>query len=148
MCEAGVWQWRQGQCPVCAAPDTPIATPAGDRAIASLRAGDLVYSVDRDAIVAVPLLRASKTRVGVHRIARITLADGAVLEVSPGHPTADGRLFGTLRAGDRLDPQHPIVSAELAPYWYDATYDVLPASATGTYFAAGAQIGSTLLQRR
>src|SRR4051812_37595612 len=29
----------------CASPDTPIATPTGERAIASLRTGDLVYSV-------------------------------------------------------------------------------------------------------
>jgi hypothetical protein len=38
----------------------------------------------------------------------------------------------------------PVASAELVPYGYDATYDVLPASSTGTYFVAGALIGSTL----
>ena len=42
-----------GTCPkgctscVCNSPDTPVATPAGNRAIASLREGDLVYSMDR-----------------------------------------------------------------------------------------------------
>jgi hypothetical protein len=107
----------------------------------------LVYSVEHDAIVAVPLLRVGRTPVGVHRVVRVTLEDGAVLEVSPGHPTADGKTFGELRAGSRLDLQHTVRSAELVPYRYDATYDVLPASDTGTYFAAGAQIGSTLFER-
>lgn len=79
---------------------------------------------------------------------RIMLANGAVLEVSPGHPTADGRIFGDLKAGSHLDSQHEIVSAELVPYQHDATYDVLPSSSTGTYFAAGALIGSTLFDRR
>jgi hypothetical protein len=35
-------------------------------------------------------------------------------------------------------------TAELVPYAYDAAYDILPASSTGTYSAAGALIGSTL----
>ena len=50
----------EGSCPlgcktcVCTSPDTPIATPSGERAIAELRVGDLVYSVDHGATVAVP----------------------------------------------------------------------------------------------
>ncbi len=133
-----------GYCPICAAPDTPIATPSGDRPIASLRVGDLVYSVDHGAVASVPLVRVGRTRVAAHRVMRVVLTDGAVLEISAGHPTADGRTFGELTAGALLDETHTIVSAELVPYAYDATYDVLPASSTGTYFAAGALIGSTL----
>lgn len=146
-CEGGVWQYRYGSCPTCAAPDTPIATPNGDRAIASLRVGDLVYSVDHDAIVAVPLLRAQRTLLspgGRHHVMRVLLQDGHVLRISPGHPTSDGRPFATLNAGSALDAQHTVVSAELVRYKEGATYDVLPASDTGTYFAAGALIGSTL----
>jgi hypothetical protein len=60
-CENGVWQYGQIQCPICAAPDTPIATPQGERSIAELRVGDLVYSVDNDAIVAVPIARVGST---------------------------------------------------------------------------------------
>jgi hypothetical protein len=43
VCRDGVWQWSHCQscCPICAAPDTPIATPEGDRPIASLRPGEL-----------------------------------------------------------------------------------------------------------
>ena len=143
-CTDGVWHWGQAQCPMCAAPNTPIVTPNGERPIASLRVGDLVYSVDHDAIVAVPLLKVGHTSVAQHHVVRVALADGRVLEISPGHPTADGRTFGELVAGGKLDAEHWVQSAELVPYLYDATYDILPASSTGTYYAAGALIGSTL----
>jgi hypothetical protein len=143
----GLWQWGKGQCPICAAPDTPIATPDGEQAIASLRVGDLVYSQDHDAIVVVPLLAVGHTSVTQHRVVRVTLDDGRVLEISAGHPTADGRTFGDLLAGGKLDAQHWIRSAELVPYTHDATFDILPASSTGTYYAAGALIGSTLFKR-
>jgi hypothetical protein len=143
-CSSGVWRWQQGTCPICAAPNTPIATPSGDRAISSLRVGDLVYSVDGNAIVAVPVARVGSKQVVSHWVMRIVLNSGAVLEISPGHPTSDGRTFGALHPGSALDEQHMVISAELVPYEYDATYDVLPASSTGTYFAAGALIGSTL----
>jgi hypothetical protein len=96
----------------------------------------------------VPIVRAGHTRVQNHRVVRVELDSGAVLEISPGHPTADGRLFGDLVAGSRLDTTHEIVAARLVPYEHDATYDILPRSSTGTYFAAGALVGSTLGDRR
>jgi hypothetical protein len=128
--------------------DTPIATPDGDRWIATLRVGDLVYSVDHDAIVAVPLIRVNRTPVAAHRVVHVVLDDGVVLKISAGHPTADGHLFGDLKPGSAIDGQHSVTSAELVPYEHDATYDVLPASSTGTDFAAGVLIGSTLFARR
>jgi len=131
-------------CPICAAPDTPIATPLGDRPIAELRVGDLVYSVDDGAIVAVPIARAGSTPVANHRVLRVLLQGGAVLEISPGHPMADGRPLSALQAGGQLDEQHSVVSVDLVPYPYARTYDILPSSSTGTYFAAGALLGSTL----
>jgi len=146
-CTDGVWHWGRGQCPICAAPDTPIATPDGEQPIASLRIGDLVYTVDHDAIVVAPLLNVGHTSVAHHHVVRVTLADGRVLEISPGHPTADGRTFGDLVAGGKLDAEHWVQSVELIPYASDATYDILPASSTGTYYAAGALIGSTLFRR-
>jgi hypothetical protein len=63
--------------------------------------------------------------------------------VSPGHPTADGRRVGDLVAGDALDGAH-VLSAERMPYLGGATYDILPAGATGTYWANGVLLGSTL----
>src|SRR5271170_849205 len=120
-----------GTCPVgctgcvCASPDTPIATPRGDRPIADLAVGDLVYTVDHDAIVAVPVLRVNRAPVHDHHVVRVTLASGRVLEVSPRHPTADGRTFGDLHAGDTLD-HDTVTQAELVPYELPFTYDILP----------------------
>ncbi len=139
----------EGTCPkgcllcVCASPDTPIATPTGDRAIAELVAGDIVYSVNGAAIVAVPLLRVNKVAARDHQVVRVTLDSGAVLEISPRHPTADGRIFADLRAGDRLDGAR-VLAVERVPYAHPFTHDILPASSTGAYFAGGALIGSTL----
>jgi hypothetical protein len=132
-------------CPTCdcAAPDTPIATPAGERPIASLRVGDLVYSVDHDAIVAVPLRRVHRQAVEHHHVMRVRLATGALLQLSPGHPTADGAVFGDLRPGSALDGVS-IVEAELVRYELPYTHDILPDSDTGAYFAAGVLVGSTL----
>ncbi len=143
-CAEGAWRYGANECPICAAPDTAIATPSGPRAIASLRVGELVYSVDHGAIVAVPIARTGSTPVVNHRVVRLVLNDGAVLEMSPGHPTADGRVFSDLLRGGTLDEQHTVALAELVPYQHERTYDILPASSTGSYFAAGARVGSTL----
>jgi hypothetical protein len=112
-------------------------------AVDELAVGDLVYSVDHDAIVAVPVLRVNRAPVQNHQVMRVRLLTGATLEISPRHPTADGRKFADLRSGDALDGK-AIVSAELVPYALPFTYDILPASETHTYFAGGALIGSTL----
>jgi Stigma-specific protein, Stig1 len=141
----------QGTCPtgcvgcVCASPDTPIATPTGDRAIASLRVGDLVYSVNHGRIAVVPIREVNRVPVSHHFVMRVELGSGSVLEISPRHPTTDGRTFGELRAGEKLDGIR-IVSAQLEPYKHSATYDILPDSDTGAYFAGGVLIGSTLKQ--
>ncbi|HEY6463600.1 MAG TPA: Hint domain-containing protein, partial [Polyangiaceae bacterium] len=131
---------------VCASPDTPIATPTGDRPIASLAVGDLVMSVDHGQLVAVPVIATRRTPVSHHRVMEVRLEGGAVLDVSAAHPTADGRTFGDLRAGDWLGGR-TVTSVTAVPYPFDATYDVLPDSDTGTYVAGGALVGSTLAPR-
>jgi hypothetical protein len=128
----------------CASPDTPIATPTGERAIASLRPGDLVYSVDGARIAAVPIVATHENAVGpAHRVVRVRLATGAVIEISRGHPTLDGRVFGDLRPGGRLGGV-VVVDVETVPYAHTHTYDILPGSDSGGYFAGGALVGSTL----
>lgn len=127
----------------CMAPDTPIATPTGDRRIDALAPGDLVYSLRAGRIVPVPVLMVRRTPAIGHQMQRIVLEGGAVLEGSAGHPTAEGRCFRDVRAGDRLGGLL-VVRIETVPYAHDATYDILPASDRGTYFASGALIGSTL----
>ena len=53
------------------------------------------------------------------------------------------RRFDTLSTGQRLGGAE-IVSLETVPYDEPFTYDILPASDTGTYFVGGAWVGSTL----
>ncbi len=132
----------------CASPNTLVATPSGDRRIEDLRAGDVVYSVVREAFVAVPLLAVHSVDAGVgHHVVRVTLESGRVVEMSPGHPTADGRVFADLREGDVLGGA-AISRVETVPYAYARTYDVLPDSESGAYVASGAVVGTTLLDAR
>jgi hypothetical protein len=135
---------RCGNCMcACAAPWTPIETPAGPRAIAELHEGDLVYSVDQGVRVVVPITRTVRRSVHHHAVVRLTLANGAVLEISGRHPTADGRAFDSLRPGDRLGDAD-VVSVETEAYELPFTYDILPDSDSGAYFVEGALVGSTL----
>lgn len=127
----------------CASPDTPIATPSGERPIAELREGDLVLSVDHGAVVAVPIVATGHRAVTGHAVARIELDSGRVFEMSAGHPTADARTLGAVAPGDALGDAH-VASVSMVPYTHAFTYDILPASDTGAYFAAGALVGSTL----
>lgn len=149
-CVNGAWKWEYKNDPsclrVCASPDTPIATPTGERPIEDLRPGDLVYSVEHDGVVVVPIARVRRTPVDHHSVLRIRLAGGRVLEVSGLHPTAEGVPLANLRRGDVLDHTR-IEEVKLVPYTHDATYDILPDSGTGTYFAAGVLLGSTLVPR-
>lgn len=147
-CQDGAWRYGQEMCPICAAPETPIATPQGDRPISELAPGDLVYSVDATGIVVVPIREVGSTPVVNHRVVRVQLADGTVLEISAGHPTADGRTFADLLGGGQLDGGHAIVVAEMVPYTHARTHDILPGSSSGTYFAGGALVGSTLVTGR
>ena len=128
---------------ICASPDTRIATPDGERPIASLMSGDLVYSVRAGRVVTVPIREVSSTRVWAHTVVQVRLETGATLEISAGHPTADGRIFGDLRPGDPLDGAR-VLGVATVPYAHERTHDILPDSDTGTYFAGGALIGSTL----
>jgi hypothetical protein len=142
-----------GTCPtgcaacVCAAPSTPIATPAGDRPIAEIKVGDLVYSIDRGQLAVVPVASIHRQPVpSTHRMVQLRLPNSTLL-LSPLHPTADGRTFGALAAGDRLDGV-PVLGSLLVPYDQPFTYDILPASDTGTYLAGGVLVGSTLAPTR
>lgn len=111
--------------------------------MAALRVGDLVYSVNRGVQRAVPVSAVHRVRADHHSVVRVRLASGVVLEVSPAHPTADGRTFGSLRRGDFLDGLE-VESAELVAYRHDYTYDILPDSDSHAYYAGGVLVGSTL----
>jgi hypothetical protein len=128
---------------MCCSPGTPVLTPYGERPISELREGDLVVTLFGGEPTARPLVRITETPVTSHEVVRVELANGERLEISPLHPTVDGRTFGDLRGGDDLGGVG-VISAELVPYEHDRTHDILPDSESGAYCAAGAWIGSTL----
>lgn len=113
--------------------------------VENLRVGDLVWTLGPDGDrVAAPLALIGATPVPAsHQVVHLVLDDGRALFVSPGHLTADGRQVGDLRAGDQLDGA-VVVSAERVAYGGGATFDILPDSASGAYWANGVLLGSTL----
>jgi hypothetical protein len=135
----------QPPCPICLARGTRIATPSGDIAVEDLKIGAVVWTLDAaGAKVALPLIEIGSTPVpATHRVVQLRLSDGRAVDVSPGHPTADGRKVGDLRGGDGYDGA-VVVSAELVSYAGGATFDVLPVGATGMYWANGVLLGSTI----
>jgi hypothetical protein len=102
-----------------------------------------VYTLDHGVRVAAPIARVNRRPVSHHALVRVKLAGGGVVEMSGGHPTGDGGRFDALTPGDRLGTGQ-IISVETVPYDEPFTYDILPASDTGTYFVGDAWVGSTL----
>jgi hypothetical protein len=131
-------------CPICLAADVRIATPSGEARVTDLRVGDLVWTLDRSgARVAEPLLDVgAMVAPRGHEVVVLVLEDGRVVRVSPGHPLLDGRRVADLRAGDRLDGA-TVASVAREPY-AGFTHDVLPAGATGAYWANGVLLRSSL----
>src|SRR3989449_10163801 len=132
-------------CPICLAASTMIATPNGPVRVTDVRVGTIVWTqaADGSRVAASVIQIGSIEAPAAHRMVHVFLADGRELLVSPGHKTADGRPVGTLRAGDRLDGSM-INRLELVPYAGGRTYDLLPAGATGHYWANGILLSSTL----
>ena len=128
---------------ICCHPDTPIATPDGDKRIADLREGDLVLTVHQGRVEARAIRAAQSVPVRDHIVQRVRLGNGVTLSITPNHPTSEGYGIGDLRAGDYIGGVR-IVATEPIPYNAKATYDILPDSDTATYFAGGAHLGSTM----
>ncbi len=76
-------------------------------------------------------------------IVHFLLQDGRELFVSPNHPLADGRTANKLSAGDFVDGSK-VVIAKLVEYTDTETRDMLPSGGTGTYWANGIPLRSTL----
>jgi hypothetical protein len=132
-------------CPICLARNTHISTPGGFVRVQDVRVGMTVWSTDRRG----RRIRATVVAVGrtpvppTHEVVRLILADGRTVLVSPGHPTPDGTPVGELRTGTAFDGS-TVVSTRRIPYSGGFTYDLLPSGPTGTYFANGVLLGSTL----
>jgi hypothetical protein len=132
-------------CPICLVSGVRIATPSGEVAIQDVRVGMKVWTTNAQGhrVVGVVNRIGSMLTAPGHEVIRLTLADGRVVRASPGHPTADRRVIGELAVGDTCDGS-PVVSTERVPYGNDRTHDLLPSGPTGTYFANGILLGSTL----
>jgi len=132
-------------CPICLARGTLIATPDGDVPVEELTAGMSVWTMDSDGTrIAAPILRVGSAPVPTtHRVVRLVLDDGRSLSASPGHPLSDGRRIGQLRPGDLVSGAR-VLRADLVLYGEPRTFDLLPSGATGSYWANGILLGSTL----
>jgi hypothetical protein len=132
-------------CPICLAAATLISTPTGVVRVTDLKPGTIVWTAGADgARIAEPVIEVGSIHVPAgHLMVHLALADGRELLASPGHRTADGRQLGSLASGDNLDGS-TITRWELVSYAGDRTYDLLPAGQTGTYWANGILLSSTL----
>jgi hypothetical protein len=135
---------QKSNCPICLAAGVLIATPRGNIQVPDIRVGMPVWTTDqRGRRIAGVVLETGHMQAPLgHEVVRLTLADGRKVVASPGHPTADGRTVGALNPGDRYDGT-VVARATLTPY-AGVTWDLLPSGPTGTYFANGVLLGSTL----
>jgi hypothetical protein len=131
-------------CPICLTAGVLIATPNGTVPVQDLRVGMPVWTTNlRGHRITGVVLETGHTQAPLgHEVVRLSLADGRTVAVSPGHPTADGRRVGALKPGDRYDGT-VVARATLIPY-AGFTWDLLPSGPTGTYFANGVLLGSTM----
>ncbi len=138
--------WKNGAPrPICLSGETRITTPHGEKFVKDIIEGDIVLSVDeKGKSVFVPVRISAHTEAPFdHRVVDLKLVDGRELIASPGHAIDDGRELGILKAGDTIHGVR-IISATLQKYAEQYTYDILPASDTGMYFANGILLRSTL----
>jgi hypothetical protein len=122
-----------------------IATPDGDVPVSELAVGDAVWSVDaRGARIEARVLAVSSVPVlEPHEVVEVVLADGRTVRASAGHPLAGPGTVGALALGATLDGS-TVTSSRILPYTGDHTWDLLPDSETGAYWADGVLLGSTL----
>lgn len=126
--------------PICLSLDTRIRTRNIEKKVSEIKEGEIVLT---DHEKPVKVIKTNKVKVKNHKILKVTFNDGTILEISPNHPTADGRLFKDLDIGDTVD-NRLVAEVILHPYDYQYTYDILPDSETGNYYANGILVGSTL----
>jgi hypothetical protein len=129
---------------ICLAATDRIATPAGAVLITQVRPGMMVWTRDASGRrVAAPVLAVTHTPAAAgQQILRLALSDGRVVEASSGHPTVTGRRVGDLAPGDLLDGSRVSTIEELA--YAGATWDLLPAGPSGSYWANDVLLRSTL----
>jgi hypothetical protein len=130
-------------CPICLAAGSMIDTLNGPVPVSQVRVGMMVWTSGPDGVKeAEPVLHVASMGGGPGFIVHLRLADGRQLWVSPHHPLPDGRRVGELVTGDQVDGSR-VTLQQLVPS-SAPTYDLLPGGPTGTYWANGILLGSTL----
>jgi len=121
-----------------------IATPRGDREIATLAIGELVWTTTAGGVrIAAPIEALRSLPIeGLHELVVVTLDDGRRIRASAGHPTASAERLDALQPGDRVDGAR-VTDIAREPYLGAATWDLRPAGGT-TYWADGVLLGTTL----
>jgi hypothetical protein len=134
-----------GGCPICLEPGTRIATPGGDVPVALIRPGDMVWTTDSVGHrVTAPVEQVtSRATPGPHLMLRLALSDGRVLVAAGAHPAADGTFLRQVRVGSPYDGA-TIAAVDWVQSTASMTFDLLPTGPTGTYWANGILVGSTL----
>jgi hypothetical protein len=131
--------------PICLTEGTLIDTPEGPVPVENVRSGTMVWTRDLSGDpVPAPVVQTSGAAVpDSYRPLRLVLDDGRTVTASPGHPSAEGRQLADYAVGDLLDGA-VVVESALVPCGTSRTYDLLPAGATGLYWANGIPLRSTL----
>lgn len=144
-CMANEIAYKPRACPICLASNTMIATPQGEVNVTNIKVGMQVWSVNKqEEKIRSTVMKIGNTLVpSNHKVVHLILSDGRNLWVSPNHPTITGTVVGNLKIGNEYD-NAKITQTTLVPYWDTRTYDVLPDSETGFYYANGILMGSTL----
>jgi hypothetical protein len=132
-------------CPICLSENTTIDTPNGSINIKNLKEGMIIWTSDKLSLRHnSTILKTSKVAVSAdHKMMHIVLIDSRELFASLSHQLADGRPLGSISAGDLVEGSKVIVAEEV-PYKGGYTYDILPSGETGTYWANGVLLRSTL----
>ena len=136
---------RRAGCPICLEAGTRIATPHGDVPVVLIQPGDEVWTTDvAGHRIAAPIERTVRRPTpGPHLMLQLLLSDGRELVAAGAHPAVGGTYLRQLQPGQRYDGAM-IVSTSWVTSTAPATFDILPAGPTGTYWANGILIGSTL----
>ncbi|MCL5797401.1 MAG: Hint domain-containing protein [Patescibacteria group bacterium] len=140
---------QQYGCPRCLAENTDISTPQGEINVKDIKTGMVVWSVDsKGEKISVPVIAINSIpAVKNQKIYRLDLSDRRILYISASHPTILGIPVSQLKEGQIYDGAK-IVKKDFIPYNGSKTYDLLPDSDTGYYYANGILVGSTLFQNR
>ncbi len=133
-------------CPICLSENTFIDTPGGAVLVRDLQEGASVWTLDSSGSrrIAV-IMKTGRVKVPEgHQMVHFVLSDGRELSASPGHRLGDGRTVGGILPGDIVDGAEVIIAESIA-YRGEYTYDVLPSGKTGTYWANGVPVRSTII---